>query len=90
MHSMTHVWMLMVMQVTPPAALHQTASPALNGLLASTPSAAANPNTPAHPSGPQQLPEAVQNSWLVKSVLQPNKAPAAAGTASAGALVLGA
>lgn len=49
---------------------------------------AATASTSANGPGPQQLPEAVQNSWLVKSVLQPSRTNAAGNSAASGVLVL--
>uniref|UniRef100_A0A383VP91 Uncharacterized protein n=1 Tax=Tetradesmus obliquus TaxID=3088 RepID=A0A383VP91_TETOB len=46
--------------------------------------AAATASTSANGSGLQQLPEAVQNSWLVKSILQPSRANAAGNSAASG------
>jgi hypothetical protein len=73
---------VVVLQATKPE-VNQAAAPAPQSVTA-----AAHPSTSAvaKPSTLPQLTQAVQNSWLVKSVLQPQKRSTAIGSASQGAL----
>ncbi|WIA18750.1 hypothetical protein OEZ85_003440 [Tetradesmus obliquus] len=68
-------------QAVPQQAAPEAAVLAHHHVVAAT---AATASTSANGPGPQQLPEAVQNSWLVKSVLQPSRTNAAGNSAASG------